>query len=233
MSERADNLAAIQERIAAAAKRAGRSHDDVTLLAVSKTWPAVDVAEVVEAGQKSFGESRLQEGQVKVPELGEHLDWHFIGQVQRNKVRKILPLFPTIHSVSSLRLANFIDRVAGELGLRPSIYLEINLAGEDRKGGFTLKGLKQDLPELRMLENMTIKGLMCLPPKSETAEDTRPWFVKLRETRDALEKEEDLKLPGLSMGMSGDFEVAIEEGSTIVRVGSAIFGKRPPWNPNQ
>ena len=233
MSERADNLAVIQDRVAAAAKRAGRSPHEVTLLVVSKTWPTEAVLEVVQAGQKSFGESRLQEGQVKVPELGEDLDWHFIGQVQRNKVRKILPLFPTIHSVSSLKLARFIDRVAGELGLKPKVYFEINLAGEESKGGFTLEDFYESIGEIQSLEHLQIEGLMCLPPKSETPEDARPWFVKLRETRDLLKKEKGVKLPGLSMGMSGDFEVAIEEGSTIVRVGSAIFGKRPPWNPNQ
>lgn len=223
MSHIAENLEVVKERVAVAAAHSGR---DVDLLVVSKTWPSAIVSEVVEAGQIRFGENRLQEGEEKIPKLPDHLEWHYIGGLQRNKVRKVLPLFPVIHSISSMKLARFVDRVAGELGLTPKVFLEVNIGKEESKHGFSEEELRENLNEILGLEQLAWQGLMCIPPRAETPNEARPWFAKVRELQEALERESGMKLPGLSMGMSGDFEVAIEEGSTIVRVGSAIFGPR-------
>jgi pyridoxal phosphate enzyme (YggS family) len=154
------------------------------------------------------------------------LHWHFIGRVQRNKVRKILQNFEVIHAIDSLRLASYADEIAGELGLFPQVFLQVNLDDEVSKGGFELNEIRAEMESLLKLGRLEIIGLMCIPPAGPDPESARPWFALLRETRDALEREFGVLLPALSMGMSGDFEVAIEEGSTHVRVGSAIFGKR-------
>lgn len=222
----AANLSGIKQRVAAAAVRSGRAEDAAELLVVSKTWPAERVAEVVDAGHLAFGENKIQEAIGKVPRLPDHLQWHLIGHMQRNKVRKALPLFQTIHSIDSLKLARYTSNIAGELGKKPDIYLQVNLAAEESKNGYTPDALRADMEDLCGLENVSIAGLMCIPPAAATPEDARPWFAQLRELRDDLEAYTGQSLPGLSMGMSGDFEVAIEEGSTIVRVGSAIFGSR-------
>ncbi len=223
MSDIADNLAVIRGRVAAASARSGR---DCELMVVSKTWLAERVSEAVKAGQLLFGENRLQEGEEKIPALPENLEWHFIGGLQRNKVRKVLPLFPVIHSISSLKLATFTDRIAGELALRPKIFLEVNIGGEESKGGFSEEELHMAAEEISAMSHLNWCGLMCIPPRVEKPEEARPWFAKVRELQENLEKRTGRTLPELSMGMSGDFEVAIEEGSTIVRVGSAIFGPR-------
>lgn len=221
MAGATERLAEIRHRVEAACRRASRSIDEVTLLAVSKTFPASAVREVADAGQQDFGESRQQEGCAKVEELSGQLNWHFIGRLQRNKVRKVLQAFPILHSIDSLRLATHVDRIAGELGRKPAVYLEVDLAGEDSKGGFAEPELEAVIAEVGSLPNLSISGLMVIPPAVENPEDSRPWFRRARELRDSF-----LPGTGLSMGMSGDFEVAIEEGSTIVRVGSAIFGRR-------
>ncbi len=226
MSEIAENLARVKSRVQDAAKNAGRSIDEVSLMVVSKTWPAETVHEVAAAGQVLFGENRLQEGEEKIPQLGDHLEWHFIGALQRNKVRKVLPLFQIIHSISSMKLARFVDRVAGELGLKPRVYCEVNLGEEENKHGFTVTELLDHASEIQEMKNLHWEGVMCIPPQAETPAEARPWFRRLREVRDELVDRTGQSLPGLSMGMSSDFEVAIDEGSTIVRVGSAIFGKR-------
>jgi len=229
VSQIADNLARVQGKVDDAASRAGRSAEEVQLMVVSKTWPADLVQEVVDAGHRVFGENRLQEGEVKIPALPDDLEWHFIGTLQRNKVRKVLSLFHVVHSISSMKLARFTDRVAGELGIQARIYLELNLGGEESKHGFSITELHEHAREISEMKNIHWEGLMCIPPQSETPEEAQAWFIQLREVRNTLEKEIGANLPGLSMGMSGDFEAAIEEGSTIVRVGSAIFGKRQPW----
>ncbi len=226
MGEVADNLKEIRERMLAACGRVGRDPSSVELVAVSKTFPAEAVREAIDAGQTVFGESRQQEAEPKLAMLPENLCWHFIGRVQRNKVRKILPLFDVVHAVDSLRLASHLDTVAGDLGLFPKIFLQVNIGGEESKGGYEVESLRQELAALLDLKRIEIQGLMCIPPAGDDAESARPWFVKMRELRDELEDEFQVSLPGLSMGMSGDFEVAIEEGATHVRVGSAIFGKR-------
>jgi pyridoxal phosphate enzyme (YggS family) len=220
MSHIAENLEVVKGRVAEAAARSGRKVD---LLVVSKTWPVEVVNEAVDAGQVLFGENRLQEGEEKIPNLPDDLEWHFIGGLQRNKIRKVLPLFPVIHSISSAR---FTDRVAGELGLTAKIYLEVNIGAEESKHGFSPDELRGSLEEISELTHLDWQGLMCLPPRAATPEDARPWFAKVRKLQEELEATSGQNLPGLSMGMSGDFEVAIEEGSTIVRVGSAIFGPR-------
>lgn len=222
----AANLAAVKGRVESAAQRSGRLADDVELLVVSKTWPADRVGEVVAAGHLAFGENRVQEAEAKIPLLPDHLEWHLIGHLQRNKVRKALPLFHAIHSIDSLKLARYTSNIAAELGKKPDVYLQVDLAGEQSKNGYEPELLKRELDDLLELDHLSIVGLMCIPPLAATPEDARPWFVQLRELRDELELRAGQSLPGLSMGMSGDYEVAIEEGSTIVRVGSAIFGSR-------
>ena len=226
MAAVADNLAAIRERLAKAAEGAGRKASDVELLAVSKTFPVEAIQEAVDAGQTLFGENKAQELLAKQPALPSRLRWHIIGHLQSNKVRKILPIVEAIHSVDSLDLAKDINRIAAELGLFPKVYLEINVAAESTKFGFNPQAAREQLEALYGLERLEIQGLMCIPPFSANAEDSRRYFVILRGLRDELEKLGGAPLPRLSMGMSHDFEIAIKEGSTIVRVGSAIFGSR-------
>jgi pyridoxal phosphate enzyme (YggS family) len=226
MDEIADRLADIRHRMAAACARSGRSVDEVELVAVSKTFPAEAVMEAVEAGQQVFGESRLQEAEAKMDMLPGRLHWHFIGRVQRNKVRKILQRFEVVHAVDSLRLAQAMDVTAEELGVFPKVFLQVNVGGEESKGGFEVEELESAMEALLALPRLEILGLMTIPPPEDEPEMARKWFVMLRELRDRLEAQHGVGLPGLSMGMSGDFEVAIEEGATHVRVGSQIFGKR-------
>ncbi len=229
----AENLEAIRARIAAAAARTGRKPSDVELLAVSKTFPVETIREAVDAGQTLFGENKVQEALAKIPQLPSRLRWHLIGHLQSNKVRKILPHIECIHSIGSLDLARDIDRIAAELGLHPKIFLEVNLAAEASKHGFSPRALREQLDALYTLDRLFIQGLMCIPPFAPDAETSRPFFITLRTLRDELEKTGGAPLPKLSMGMSHDFEVAIEEGSTIVRVGSAIFGGRKPAAPTE
>jgi len=226
MSDVAENLAEINHRIGAACSRSSRARSSVELVAVSKTFPADCVREAVSAGQSHFGESKLQEAEPKIALLPGSLHWHFIGRVQRNKVRRILPVFEVIHAIDSLRLAAFVNEVAAELGLFPKVFLQVNVGGEASKGGFEPESIKTDLEGLLKLDRLEILGLMCIPPAGPDAESARPWFVALRELRDELARMSGVSMSALSMGMSGDFEVAIEEGATHIRVGSAIFGKR-------
>jgi hypothetical protein len=216
----------VKNEIAQAAQVSGRNVTDIELVAVTKTHPAEMVREAVDAGQLVFGESKLQEARAKIPLLPSNLRWHFIGHLQKNKIRHALPLFEIIHSVDSLDLAQAIDRIAEEDGLHPRILLEVNVAGEGSKFGFKATTLRAELESLLMLARLSIEGLMCIPPLAEEAEISRKYFVELRELRDALEKEFQLKLPQLSMGMTNDYSVAVEEGATLVRVGTAIFGER-------
>ena len=226
MAEIATNLAEVRQRVAAAAQRAGREPDEVELLVVSKTWPAGIVREVVEAGQCALGENKVQEAEGKVPLLPGHVRWHLIGPLQRNKVRKALPLFEVLHGITSLKLAEAVNRVAGELGMYPKIYLQVNVGEEEGKSGFTGEVIRAELGKILALERLDVLGLMAIPPAEEDPDNARQWFVQLRELRDDLVEREGVPLSGLSMGMSHDYEVAIEEGATVVRVGSAIFGAR-------
>ena len=220
------NLNRVRDEIAQAAKVSGRNVTDVELVAVTKTHPAEIVREAIGAGQVVFGESKVQEARAKIPLLPSHLRWHFIGHLQKNKIRHALPLFEMIHSVDSLDLAQAIDRIAQEDGLHPRILLEVNVAGEGSKFGFKATTLRAELESLLLLSRLSIEGLMCIPPLAEEAEASRKYFVELRELRDAIEKEFQVKLPQLSIGMTNDYSVAVEEGATLVRVGTAIFGER-------
>lgn len=226
MASIAENLGLVHERIAAACEKAGRAASEITLIAVSKTFPADDVRVAYEAGQGDFGENRLQEGEAKIPLLPSSLRWHYIGQLQRNKVRKVLPLFSLIHSIDSLRLAQYTNELARELGMFPKVLLQVNLAGELSKGGFSAEEITSAWDALLALDRLEIQGLMTVPPIAEDPEKSRPWFAGLRSLKQSLETAGGISLPILSMGMSGDYAVAIEEGATHVRVGSAIFGGR-------
>lgn len=227
MFEVAGNLREIRDRMQHACELAARDASAVNLVAVSKTFSSADIQEAVDAGQRCFGESKLQEAEPKIAELSTDLQWHFIGRVQRNKVRKILPLFTCIHAVDSLKLAVYMNGVANELGLCPEIFLQVDQAGEETKGGFTPAALREAMPELARLSHLRIIGLMSIPPAVEDPEETRSWFRGLRGLRDELRANFFTELPCLSMGMSGDFEIAIAEGASHIRVGSSIFGKRP------
>ena len=226
MNSIADNLDRVREQIASAAAKSGRSADDVQLVAITKTHPAEKVRQAIEAGQTLFGESRVQEARAKIPELSSNIRWHFVGHLQKNKVRQALPLFEMIHGVDSLALAQDINRIAEEEGMYLRVLLEVNVAGEGSKFGFAADQLHQQMEALLALPRLSIEGLMCIPPLADEAEPSRKFFVKLRELRESLENEFDLELPQLSIGMTNDYTIAVEEGATLVRVGTAIFGER-------
>lgn len=220
-------LDAVRGRIEAAARRAGRDPASVRLVAVSKTHPAQAVSAAAAAGQSIFGESRVQEARDKIPACPAGLDWHFIGHLQKNKVRQALPLFGFYHSIDSAPLAAALDRIAGETKKPVAGLLEVNVSGETTKHGFGPGQLRAEFPALARLPNLHICGLMTMAPYSDHPEDARPFFRALRELRDELQSKHRHPLPELSMGMSGDFQPAIEEGATLVRIGSSIFGARP------
>jgi PLP dependent protein len=225
-SHMADAIDAIQERIAQAAARAGRLPSEIELIAVSKTHPLEAIREARDCGLRLFGENKVQETRAKVVDAPSDLRWHLIGHLQSNKIRHALPIFEMIHSVDSLDLAKQIDRIAEELGLFPKILLEVNVAGESSKFGFSPDALRASIEALCALPRLQIEGLMTIAPYAEEAELSRPFFQQLRGLRDELAIDRNIPLAHLSMGMSGDFEVAIEEGATLVRVGTAIFGAR-------
>jgi pyridoxal phosphate enzyme (YggS family) len=229
----AERLAAIRRRIAAACARGGRDPATVILVGASKTQPAAVVAPFVAAGLAVLGENRVQEAQTKRRELdgllhGARLEWHLIGPLQTNKARLALGLFSCIHSLGRPEIAAALDREAGRRGARADVFVEVNLGQEPSKHGFPPAGLAEAVLPLAALPNLHIVGLMAIPPFEAAAEASRPWFRRLRELRDDLGGRRELAgWPGsLSMGMSDDFEVAIEEGATHVRVGTALFGPR-------
>jgi pyridoxal phosphate enzyme (YggS family) len=222
------NLERVRSQIQDAAKKSGRSANDIELVAISKTHEAEKVRAAFDAGQELFGESRVQEARAKIPMLPSAARWHFVGRLQKNKVRHALPLFELFHSIDSLELARQMDRIAGEEGLRPRVLLEVNVAGEGSKIGFAPEVLEAQMEALLALPRLTVEGVMTIPPIAPEAEASRSYFVALRELRDRLAAKFDVPLPRLSMGMTGDFVVAVEEGATLVRVGTAIFGKRTP-----
>jgi PLP dependent protein len=226
MNSIAENLERVREQIAQAAARAGRVAEEIQLVAITKTHPVEKVREAIEAGQTLFGESRVQEARAKIPELPSNLRWHFVGHLQKNKIRHALPLFEMIHSVDSLGLAQDINRIAEEQGMHPRVLLEVNVAGEGSKFGFNSETLRAEMESLLALPRLSILGLMTIPPLAEEAEASRKYFVQLRELRDRLQTEFHVDLAQLSMGMTEDFAVAVEEGATLVRVGTAIFGER-------
>lgn len=221
-------LASIRSRIEAACGRAGREPGSVTLVGASKTQPLPVLAAAFAAGLRVFGENRVQEALAKAPQLPSAIEWHLIGPLQSNKVRTTLGLFRTVHSVDRVKIAEALDQEAGARGLAVAGFLEINVGGEGSKHGFLPERLAGAVRPLAGLEHLRIVGLMAIPPQGDTPEGSRRWFRRLRELRDELAgRPEWSGFPGwLSMGMSDDFEVAIEEGATHVRVGTALFGSR-------
>jgi PLP dependent protein len=228
----ATNVAEIRERMASAARRAGRSPDDIMLMAVSKNFPAELLREAYGVGIRVFGESRVQEFSGKALMLADlkDVDWHMIGHLQTNKAAKAAELFSAVDSVDSLRLAEKLNEAAGRLGKRLSLLIEINVGGETAKSGMGPESseLGDLLRAASRLEHLRFRGLMAVPPFSDEGEGARPYFRQLRELHDRVNRQKlpDASLDVLSMGMSHDFEVAIEEGSTCVRIGTAIFGER-------
>ncbi len=232
----ADRLKIITDNMNAACVRAGRAPEhSVQLIAVSKTHPPESLLEAVASGVTLFGENRVQEAKAKIPLLPSRCRWHFIGHLQKNKIRQALPLFELLHGIDSLDIARDIDRIASELGLFPKILLEMNVAEESTKFGFTPNQMESQIEDLLALPRLQISGLMAIPPPAATPEDSRKYFVELRKMRDRLSIQFKLPLPELSMGMSDDYEVAIEEGATLVRIGSALFGARigKTWRPSK
>ena len=222
----AENLHSIQQRIAAASTRAGRNPNDVRLLAVSKTHPPETIRLAVECGQLHFGENKIQEAKAKIPLCPGKAHWQFIGHLQSNKVRDAVELFEMIQGVDSLGIAQEISKRAAQAGKTLPILLEVNVAGEGSKFGYKPEQLLAELSELNALPKIEIHGLMAIPPYTPVPEKARPYFQKLRELKLQCEQILGAPLPHLSMGMSGDFEVAIEEGATLVRIGTALFGER-------
>ncbi len=222
----AANIATVRERIAAACERAGRSPAEVTLVAVTKGQPPEVVREAAEAGLTLFGENKVQEGRAKIPLCPGRLRWHLIGHLQTNKCRDAVHFFEMIQSVDSLSVAREIQKKAEQAAKRVPILLEVNVAGESSKFGYRPDVLLAELAELNSLTRLEIQGLMSIPPWSPDPEKVRPLFRQVRELKSRCEEILGAPMSTLSMGMSGDFEVAIEEGATMVRVGTALFGAR-------
>ena len=222
------NLEEIKGRIDAAAKAAGRNPADIRLVAVTKTVGLEGLRAAVAAGQNLFGENYVQEAKAKIAALGPVLTWHFIGHLQSNKARLAVELFDLIHSVDRLSLAVALEQAAARLGKVQEILLQVNLAGEESKSGTAPENAEALLRDLSRLPHLKVLGLMTMPPWFDEPERVRPYFRELRQLRDRLRRLQLVEgdLPELSMGMTGDFEVAVAEGATLVRIGTAIFGRR-------
>ncbi|MDR1042072.1 MAG: YggS family pyridoxal phosphate-dependent enzyme [Deltaproteobacteria bacterium] len=220
--EAASRLEEVRGRIAGAARRAGRDPEAVKLLAVSKTFPPEAVEAFMGAGQTEFGESYVQEARDKIPLVKGNAVWHFIGHLQANKAKYAARLFDCVHAVDSLDLASELDRRLAEAGRSMDVYVQVNVSGERAKSGIPPDELEDFLLGLKAFGRAVPVGLMTMPPYDPDPEAARPHFRRLRELRDRVAPD----LAGLSMGMSGDYEVAVEEGATIVRVGTALFGSR-------
>jgi PLP dependent protein len=225
-----ENLEKIQRQIREACKRANRDEHSVLLLAVSKTHPAEAIQAAVNCGQIFFGESKIQEAKAKIPLCPGRARWHFIGHLQSNKVRDAVELFEMIQSVNSLALAREISKRCGQASKTMPVLIEVNVAGEASKFGYQPQQLLVDLKELNALPGIEIQGLMTIPPYATEPEKSRPHFRRLREFKSRCVEILGAPLPHLSMGMSGDFEIAIEEGATMVRIGTALFGQRQKLN---
>jgi pyridoxal phosphate enzyme (YggS family) len=225
----ADRLTDIRARIERAARSVGRDPSSVTLVAVSKTFPTTAVRDAYAAGQRDFGENRVQEGLQKIDAAGDlAIRWHLLGHLQTNKARKAAPAFAVIQSVDSVELLQKLDAVAADAGHRPDLLIQVDLAHEATKHGVPPDTVPRLFDAAARCRAARLVGLMTLPPAPETPEDARPWFRQLRELRDQWQAAgvPATMLGELSMGMSGDYEVAVQEGATIVRVGTAIFGER-------
>lgn len=223
-----ENVAEVESRIQEACERAGRKREEVTLIAVSKTKPVSDIYEVIETGIKDYGENKVQEMCNKIETIKEPLNWHMIGHLQRNKVKYIVDKAKLIHSVDSLRLAQQISQEAQKKGVEADILIEVNIAEEASKFGLSTEEVIQMVQDIAKLPAVHIKGLMTVAPFTDNPENNRPYFRNLKQLAvDIAEKNIDnVTMSELSMGMTGDYEVAIEEGATMVRVGTGIFGTR-------
>lgn len=219
-----ENIERVRDKIAKAAERVGRNPDEIRILGATKKVKVDRIRQAIDAGLRLFGENRVQEGIPKVEALAdENVEFHFIGVLQSNKVRKAVKYFSAIHSVSSLKLAKKINAVAEEMRMVYPVFFEINLSGEETKSGFSLKEFMENIEELSSLKNVKPVGLMTMPPLQE---NPRPYFIKLRELLEEVKGYFGRDFKELSMGMSDDFEIAVEEGATIVRLGRVIFGER-------
>jgi hypothetical protein len=224
-----ENVARVQERVAAASRRSGRGPEDVKLVAISKTFPPESVRAAYEAGLRDFGENRVQEAKAKRPALSDlSITWHLVGHLQTNKAKTARELFHWVHSVDSFRLAQKLDQTAVPGGGRLPLLLEVNLGGEESKAGVGESEIIQLAEEISPLSTLEVRGLMVIPPFFDDPEQVRPYFRRLRELAQEIDAKNiaNMCMQELSMGMSHDFEVAIEEGATIIRVGTAIFGAR-------
>jgi len=225
----AANIARVRNAIADAASRSDRAASDVRLMAVTKTVDDERIMEAIAAGVDMIGESYVQEAKRKIEKMGRRLEWHMIGYLQGNKAKYAVRLFDMIHSVDRIELARELDRRAKAVGNVMKILIEVNISGEGTKSGVPYKDAMQLITDVASLDNLSVQGLMTMPPWFDDPEDARPYFVALRELRDRVidENLNRIEMRELSMGMSGDYEVAVEEGATIVRVGRTIFGERP------
>lgn len=225
----AENIEAVRARIAAAAGRAGRNPDEIALMAVSKTMPPEKIMEAISAGQQLFGENRVQEFAAKREAISMTAEFHLIGHLQSNKAAKAAELFDAVDSLDSLRLAERLNEAAGKVGKRLDVLIEVNVGGEAQKAGLAPDSseLTEILNAAGRLPHLQFKGLMTVPPATDDPEGARPYFRALRGLRDRIRDQGHGIFTELSMGMSHDFEVAVEEGSTCVRVGTSIFGARP------
>ena len=227
-----DHVAVIWKRLHAAAFRTGRTPDTIQLIAATKSVPVARIQAALDAGITHLGENRVQEALPKLDAFARRTDltWHFIGQLQRRKVKAVIGRFRLIHSVDTLELAEEINRRAEEKNLCQSVLLEVNIGEESTKTGFSAPELFNVLDRLDMMSHLAVKGLMAIPPPTETPESARPYFRAVRDLADSVKRSAHhrIRMDELSMGMSQDFEIAVEEGSTCVRIGTAIFGERPP-----
>lgn len=228
MSQIADNILSVKKRIEKAALKAARDHGDIKLVAVSKTVGVEEIREAISAGVADLGESYVQEAKEKTEEIGHKVQWHFIGHLQTNKVKQAINLFDMIHSVDRIGLAEEINKRAKQSGKRFSVLIQVNISKETTKSGIERDRAISLVSEVANLTNLKVEGLMTMPPYFDDPEDARPYFKSLRELKGEIEKKrfENISMKELSMGMSNDFEIAIEEGATIIRVGTAIFGER-------
>ena len=223
------NLDSVMNRIKQSAVSSGRDAESVRLVAVSKTIPAETVKKVIDAGAKILGENYIQEAKAKFNDLISYpVSWHFIGHLQTNKAKYAVRIFDLIHSVDSLKLALELNKQAGKSGKIQQILIQVNVAEESSKSGISIQNTLSLIKEISLLKNLAIKGLMTMPPFFNEPEKVRPFFKDLRNLRDTIKKKEidNVDMEELSMGMTGDFEAAIEEGATLVRIGTAIFGER-------
>ena len=226
MQNIAENLAQVQQRIAAACNRAGRSPEEVQLVAVGKKFTADVIREAADCGLTLFGENRVQEAKAKIPDCPGHLRWHFIGNLQTNKCRDAVALFDMLHAIDSLHLAEELNKRCEQAAKVMPVLLEVNVSGEGSKHGFTSETAVNAMEAFFDFPQLELHGLMTMAPYSRQPESSRPYFQKLCEVKAACEDKLGAPLPELSMGMSGDYEIAIEEGATLIRLGTTLFGPR-------